>query len=362
MPDELSPRHLARRLVGITALLAAAVLSVLVGPGLGSLRSRLEHVPPGWLAIGVVLEVLSALSYVVVFRAVFCPRMSWRLSYQIGMAEQAANSVLPGSGAGGLALGVWALRRGGMSTERIARRTVGFYLLTSLANIGGVIAFAGLYAVGILDHDRNSTLTYASGAASAAATGIVLALPWLLESRGRGARLGKRSDRLAAVVRLARCSLAQGVRDAVVLLRQRSIGVLAGSFGTLAFDIAVLGVTFKAFGYSPPLGVLVLGYLIGQLGGNLPLPGGIGSVDAGLIGIFALYHQPLAPTTAAVLVYHAIALWIPALPGSVAFVQLRRRLAREARPAAICTPLVEPRSLRGSTRGRPQPLQSGRRR
>lgn len=197
-----------------------------------------------------------------------------------------------------------------MSTERIARRTVGFYLLTSLANIGGVIAFAGLYAVGILDHDRNSTLTYASGAASAAATGIVLALPWLLESRGRGARLGKRSDRLAAVVRLARCSLAQGVRDAVVLLRQRSIGVLAGSFGTLAFDIAVLGVTFKAFGYSPPLGVLVLGYLIGQLGGNLPLPGGIGSVDAGLIGIFALYHQPLAPTTAAVLVYHAIALWI----------------------------------------------------
>jgi uncharacterized membrane protein YbhN (UPF0104 family) len=235
--------------------------------------------------------------------------------------------VLPVSGAGGLALGVWALRRGGMSTERIARRTVGFYLLTSLANVGGVIAFAGLYAVGILDHDRNSTLTYASGAASAAATGIVLALPWLLESRGRGARLGKRSDRLAAVVRLARCSLAQGVRDAVVLLRQRSIGVLAGSFGTLAFDIAVLGVTFKAFGYSPPLGVLVLGYLIGQLGGNLPLPGGIGSVDAGLIGIFALYHQPLAPTTAAVLVYHAIALWIPALPGSVAFVQLRRRLA-----------------------------------
>jgi uncharacterized membrane protein YbhN (UPF0104 family) len=108
--------------------------------------------------------------------------------------------------------------------------------------------------------------------------------------------------------------------------------------------------------------VLVLGYMIGQLGGNLPLPGGIGGVDAGLIGIFALYHQPLAPTTAAVLVYHAIALWIPALPGSVAFVQLRRRLAREAQPEAICMPLVESRSLRGSARGRPQPLQSGRRR
>jgi uncharacterized protein (TIRG00374 family) len=104
----------------------------------------------------------------------------------------------------------------------------------------------------------------------------------------------------------------------------------------------VLGVSFRAFGYSPALGVLVLGYLIGQLGGNVPLPGGIGGVDGGLIGTFALYHQPLAVTTAAVLIYHAIAIWIPALMGSVAFVQLRRTLAREEQPAAICAPLAEP--------------------
>jgi uncharacterized protein (TIRG00374 family) len=112
--------------------------------------------------------------------------------------------------------------------------------------------------------------------------------------------------------------------------------------GFLAFDLAVLGVCFKAFGYSPPLGVLVLGYLIGQLGGNIPLPGGIGGVDVGLIGTFALYHQPLAPTTAAVLVYHAIALWIPAVLGSIAFVQLRATLRREEQPAAMCMPLAEP--------------------
>jgi uncharacterized membrane protein YbhN (UPF0104 family) len=72
------------------------------------------------------------------------------------------------------------------------------------------------------------------------------------------------------------------------------------------------------------------------------VPGGIGGIDGGLIGTFALYHQPLAPTTAAVLVYHAIALWIPALLGTVAFVQLRRTLAREDKPAAMCAPLAEP--------------------
>jgi uncharacterized protein (TIRG00374 family) len=139
-----------------------------------------------------------------------------------------------------------------------------------------------------------------------------------------------------------RHSLGQGIRDAVKLLRQGSVGVVVGSIGTMAFDIAVLGVCFKAFGYSPALGVLVLGYLIGQLGGNLPLPAGIGGVDGGLIGTFALYHQPLASTTAAVLIYHAIAIWVPALLGSVAFVQLRRTLGREEKPAAMCMPLADP--------------------
>jgi hypothetical protein len=43
-----------------------------------------------------------------------------------------------------------------------------------------------------------------------------------------------------------------------------------------------------------------------------------------------------------VLVYHAIALWVPALLGSVAFVQLRATLRREEQPAAICMPLAEP--------------------
>ena len=110
----------------------------------------------------------------------------------------------------------------------------------------------------------------------------------------------------------------------------------------MGFDIAVLGACFAAFGYSPAIGVLVIGYLIGQLGGNIPVPGGIGGVDAGLIGIFVLYHQPLAVTTAAVLIYHAIALWVPALLGSLAFVQLRRTLQREENPAAMCAPLGEP--------------------
>jgi uncharacterized membrane protein YbhN (UPF0104 family) len=341
MPDELSPRRWRRRLLQLAAVVVVVALLVVVGPGLGGLREHLANVSPGWIVLAVAFEVLSALSYVVIFRAVFCPRMSWRFSYQIAMAEQAANSVLSVSGAGGLALGVWALRRGGMSTEHIGRRTVAFFFLTSLANVGGVIVFAALYAVGILHHDPNPALTYGFGAAALGGTVLVIALPTLLVDELPASEHVK-SGKVAAVLRFIRLSLGQGVRDGVSLLRQRSPGVLIGSLGTLAFDLAVLGVCFKALGYSPPFGVLVLGYLIGQLGGNLPVPGGIGGVDGGLIGTFVLYHQPLAVTTAAVLVYHSIALWVPALLGSVAFVQLRATLRREAHPAAICMPLAEP--------------------
>ncbi len=341
MPEELNPRRIRRRLLQLAVVVAVVAILILVGPGFGSIRSHLRHASPGWIVAAVGFEVLSALSYVVIFRAVFCRRMGWQLSYQIGMAEQAANSVLSVSGAGGLALGVWALRRGGMSTEHIARRTVAFFILTSLANVGGVIVLALLYLAGVLQHDRNPALTYAFGAAAALATAVVVAIPALL-TPATEERPAQPEGKVAAALYFVRYSLGQGIRDGLLLLRQRSVGVIVGSLGTMLFDLAVLGACFKALGYSPAVGILALGYLIGQLGGNLPIPGGIGGVDGGLIGTFALYHQPLAVTTGAVLIYHAIALWIPGILGSVAFVQLRNTLRREKRPAAMCAPLAEP--------------------
>jgi uncharacterized membrane protein YbhN (UPF0104 family) len=343
MPDELSPRHLRTRLLQLAGIVVVIVLVVFFGPGLGSVRTKLDHASPGWLVLAAALELGSALSYVLVFRAVFCPRMSWRLSYQIGMAEQAANSLLPAGGAGGLALGAWALNKGGMSAERIGRRTVAFFLITSLANVGTLIVFALLFAAGILSGDSAPAFTYGFAAAGVVATAAVLALPGLIHRRSapHAAPVGK-TGRVRSALRHLRDALGDGVTDAVLLVRERSFGVLAGAFGYMAFDIAALGACFEAFGYFPPVGVLVVAYLVGQLGGELPIPGGIGGIEGGLIGSFAVFNIPLAVTTVAVLAYRALALWIPAVLGSIAFVQLRRTLRRESEPASICKPLVEP--------------------
>ena len=229
-----------------------------------------------------------------------------------------------------------------MSRERIARRTAAFFLLTRMANVAGVIAFAALYLFGILGHDPNPALTYSFAAAALIAPALVLALPAVLQQLALPRPQAMPSRRVISALRLLRYAVTEGVRDGLMLLRQRSRGVIAGSLGTTAFDLAALGMCFRASGGSPPVGVLLLGYLIGQLGGNLPLPGGLGGIEGGLVGTFALYHQPIVQATAAALVYHAIALWMPALLGSAAFLKLRQTLAREQPPTGICAPPPAP--------------------
>jgi len=368
MPEELSPRHLRRGLLQLTFVGLVVVAIVLVGPGLDSLRDRLGDASPGWLVAAGVLELLSCLSYVVIFRSVFCAKMSWRLSYQIGMSELGANAILPAGGAGGLALGAWALNRGGMSAAHIGRRSVAFFLLTSLANVGTLVLFAALFATGVIRGDTNQALTYGFGAAGLVVTVAVLMLPVVGHRLAPRTSLADDAGRLRAAAHHVRNAVGDGVRDSLVLLRRRSPGVLIGSFGYLAFDIAALVFCFHAFGPVPALPIIVVAYIIGQLGGLVPLPGGIGGTEGGLIGLLALYHAPLASATISVLAYRALALWLPALLGSVAFVQLRATLRRDERPAAGCGELASPlltgargstrRAARESDRSQPTPIRS----
>ncbi len=138
LPGELEGRRLRRRVLQVVGLLVLAGLVVWLAPGLDQVRDRLSEARPGWLGLAAGLELLSCLSYVLMFKPVFCPHMSWRTSYELGMSELAAGSIVPASGAGGLALGAWALRKGGMPAQDIARRTVAFYVLKSGANFAAV--------------------------------------------------------------------------------------------------------------------------------------------------------------------------------------------------------------------------------
>jgi uncharacterized protein (TIRG00374 family) len=342
MPAELSRRRLGSRVAIVTALVFVVVAVVILLPGLGGLRARLSHAKPGWLLLGVGLKLLSGLGYVAVFRMIFCRRMSWRISYQIGMSELGADALLPTGGAGGLALGAWALRRGGMEAREIARRSVAFFLLTSVPNVVGVILIGAGLAVGVLAGERNLLLTALPAAVAAAAIVLALAAGRFAGQRARPQTPAP--EQLSRRVRAFRATLtavADGVQEALVLLREANLVLVLGLLAYLVFDIAVLWATFRAVGSPPPVGILAIGYLIGELGGLIPIPGGIGGIDAGLVGALVLYHVPITAAAGAVLAYRAIALWVPGLVGGAAFVVLRHTLRREADAIRVCAPQSE---------------------
>jgi uncharacterized protein (TIRG00374 family) len=96
-----------------------------------------------------------------------------------------------------------------------------------------------------------------------------------------------------------------------------------GAF-TWYFDIGVLWACFHAFGATPPFPVIVMAYFIGLLGNFLPLPGGIGGVDGGMIGAFVAFGVNFEVALVAVLTYRAFAFWLPTIPGVIAYLQLRK--------------------------------------
>ena len=100
----------------------------------------------------------------------------------------------------------------------------------------------------------------------------------------------------------------------------------------------MLWATFHAFGSAPAITVILMGYLIGQLGGLLPLPGGLGGIDGGLLGTLVVYGTPAATTAAAILAYRVILFWLPLIVGAFAFASLRRGLNRPDRPDLCVVP------------------------
>jgi uncharacterized protein (TIRG00374 family) len=139
----------------------------------------------------------------------------------------------------------------------------------------------------------------------------------------RRGRVGK----LAAQLASAPEAVGAGVRTAIGMVRERRIG-LVGALIYWAFDIAVLGLSFRAFGSVVPIAVLVLGYFLGTLGSLLPLPGGIGGVEGGMIGAFVAFGLPAGRAVVAVLAYRAISFWLPTLPGIVGYLRLRKTVKR----------------------------------
>jgi uncharacterized membrane protein YbhN (UPF0104 family) len=312
----------------------------LFAPGLGEVRDKLGQASPSWLLLAVVLEGLSFGSYVVMFGPIFCTGLTRRRSWEIGGSELAMGSLVPASGAGGLALGAWVLHRGGMGGARIARRSVAFFIIKSGVNFLAVALIGAALAVGLFGPELSLWLT----ALPAALATLSIVAVALLPRFGPGIPLSPERSRTRRGLNATRRAVIDGVVEARLILRSGNRRVLAGSFGYWFFDNAVLWATYRAIGLSVPITVILMGYLIGQLGGLLPIPGGIGGIDLGLIGVLIAYGAPAAGTAAAVFGYHLILFWLPLILGGIAFTRLRRNMP-DGQEFASCAPAIAIQTL-----------------
>jgi putative heme transporter len=338
--EEEMPRVLLtrRQVVAFGAFILLGIgFLYFVLPNLTGVGTTVRHLEGGdrwWIAVGVLLEVLSFAGYVVLFRSVLVrgqERVGWRESYQITMAGLAATRLFATAGAGGVALTAWALRRSGMEPRLVACRMVAFFVLLYFIYAGSLLIDGLGLGSGLFPGGGSFAITIVPAIVAAvlfAVVGAMALLPNDIERRlGRWASGSGRLAHWVARAATAPALAASGVRTAIDLIRARDPGLL-GALAWWGFDMCVLWAMFHAFGTAPPFTVVWMAYFLGTLGNLLPLPGGLGGVEGGMIGAFAAFGVKFNLALLAVLSYRAISFWLPTLPGAIAYLQLRRTVAR----------------------------------
>ena len=314
-------RTLRNSIISLAIFFAIVVVLLLAVPGLRTAAERITDAKFGWVVAGVVFELLSVAGYVILFDLVF-DRLERRLSRRLSLSELAVNSVVSVSGLAGLALGAWVLSSRGFSAEKIAKRSVLIFVLTSAVSAAAVVAIGVPMWLGLLPGSSNALLTLLPAAVALAAIAGTIAL-------GRWA--SRRAERLtqddgrAAIALLA---VGGGVEDSLEELRRHDRR-LSGAVAYWLFDALTLYAALAAFGHTASFWAVAMAYLVGMIANSVPIPGGFGAVEGGLVGMLDLFHAaPGSTVVAAVIVYRAISLWVPALIGSAAFLSLRREIAK----------------------------------
>ena len=320
-------RPSARVLLTAVVACASAGLLLWVAPP-DDVISEIGHMNSVWILVAIGLELASCLSYVIVFRRFF-PEPPRPVGRRVAWIAMGAGALLPGGNISSAAATGLLLHGHGVDTRRLVERCAALLcLLTAVGfvinGVAGILLLAGVPGG---PHDlSHAGVPILVSAGVLATAGVSMLVARRLHPGGPRVLRG----------------VASGLEGA-----WGSIGTphwrLLGAAGFLGLDMATLWAACMATGH--PIGpeALVIGYCIGYLATTLPIPAGIGVLDSGLAAALVLYG--LSPTAAvgAVLVYHAISIWVPGVGGLIAW--LPTRVRRRDRATAAGSPGLLPSRL-----------------
>lgn len=310
-------------------LLAAALLAALIvvlWRARGDFDTAFHHLSLDrlpWLAAAVAAEVASFVCYSQVQRRLLLAggaRLGHRRMLTLAVAATGLTNLVPGGTAPAsgwlvsqyrrhgipMPLALWAVLAGGVAA------TISVLTLLALgAGIAGLVPVWG-------------TVLCLAGLAGFTAASVVCThhLPaldaWLQRHCSVPAvPLAQRlAARLSGVVRF-RATVPGGTQ------------VFALSLGNWGLDVVCLIASFALLDLPVPWRAVLFAYAAAQVAGSLaPVPGGIGFVEGGMIGAFALAGTPAGSAVVATIVYRVITCWAVAGVGSLTLMVVSRRQAR----------------------------------
>jgi uncharacterized membrane protein YbhN (UPF0104 family) len=332
IPDpNLASADLKRKLVRGGVLLAVvaglAIGILLLVPGLHGVREEIAAASLGWVLVAAGLQLLGIAGAVVFVQLVYADEphsLTWRMA----AAQQAANAIVPT--AGSTAVGYWTLSSVGWGVARFAERAAIMIVAPAAPNIL-LIAIVGVgMGLGVFVGPKEWWLTWLPAGLATLVAGVAIwASRW-------GHRLAARTRRRR--LREALHVLATGVSGTVEMLRRRSWRVL-GTWVDLLFAIGALWASLLAVGVHMQLSEVAMGYLLGALLQVIPVPGGIGAIDLGVTAGLVLYGADPTHAAAGEVIWHALALLVPIVTGSIVFALLPGEIDRVRR--ARVAPVVD---------------------
>jgi uncharacterized membrane protein YbhN (UPF0104 family) len=319
--------ELRTRALKLLGYLAFAYLVLRVLPALKQAVHSLERVQWEWVVAAIALMMLSEFGYVLSWRSIVDPDnllerdgRGARTATRAAWAQLGGGMFLPGGSLASIGVGAWILRHFGMPAKTIAERQFNLSFLNTAVSALALIVFGAGLAVRVLPGEHNLLLTLLP--AVVAASGCVAALLIAPHAANYARRLGPKHPKAAStIVSLADAIAATGR----ILLHRGDRRSLLGAIGYLGFDVLVLWIAFSAVHTRPVpnFAIVMMAYVIGALGGSVPLPAGIGAVG-GIAGMLILYGVGHQAAVAAVLLYEAVGLLVPLVGGGIAYLILRR--------------------------------------
>ncbi len=326
---KITKRRLKRAILKLVGFVLGAYLVVRLIPGLGEALAALQRVQLPWVLAALLLEAASETGFVLSWKAIVDPERllgsggrSKAMDRRIAWSQLGGGTLIPGGSLGGPGVGAVLLHRFGMPNRLIAERQFNLGFLNTGVDALALMVVGLIMATGAFGgrHSMTVTLVPALLAGAGIALALLVARRHGSGERRRDAKHGKLDDALS--------TLAEAVEDTErLLLRRGSPAALLGAIAYLGFDVLVLWSAFIAIGTQPlpSFPVVLMAYILGALGGSLPLPAGLGTIG-GIVGMLIVYGVGKNAAVAAVVLYEAVGMLVPLVGGAIAYLLVRREL------------------------------------